>query len=312
VGKEDKGIKMKTRKIIITGGSGLVMSRIIELLGGKYNFISIERTPSPKASADKSQLIILDLTKKETVKKVVFDVQPEIIIHAAALTEVDLCEKDKTLAQKINVGITETLTQIAEQAKSFLVYISTDFVFNGKRGNYTEKDQPDPVNFYGQTKYEGETIVQTLRHYCILRTAFPYRADFPLKKDCLRWMLEKLERNEEIRAVSDQFVTPTFIDDMAAAIDKVIALKPVGVYHMAGSQRVSWFRAAEIMAQIFRFNPDLIKPIPYEEFAKGKDRALRPHDSSLSCVKLEKDFNIKMSSLEDGLKEIRQQREKML
>jgi len=282
------------------------MTRVIELLGDSYTFINGERTlPS---EPQKAEFIPFDITDREHVTDVLKKRQPDVIMHAAAMTNLELCETEKDKAHLINVTGTETIAAAATEIGAYLIYISTDFVFKGDRGNYIEADIPDPVNYYGQTKYEGELAVQKLtENACIARITFPYRARFPQKMDCIRWMWEKMGRGDSITAVTDQKATPTFIDDIAHALDFIIRKQPKGIYHVAGRSRHSWFEIAQTVAKVFEYDPQLVSPITYEQFTAGKVRAPRPTDSSLNIDKIKRELGIEMSDIRTGLLAIKEQ-----
>lgn len=288
---------MKT-KILGTGLTGLVGSRIVELLADRYEFENVSLESG------------VDITDREQVRQKVIDSPAGVILHLAAKTDVDGCEKDKPLgkngdAWRINVEGTRNIVEAAKKSGKQIIYISTDFVFDGASKFYTEEDMPNPINWYGLTKYEGEKIVQNsgLPHL-ICRLAFPYRADFPQKKDFLRGILEKLKTGQKIAMVSDQIITPTFIDDIAYALDTLIKNEARGIYHVAGGSYHTPLEVAFLIAQIFDLDKSLIGRTTRETYFAG--RAPRPFSLALKNDKLEK-LGIKMSTFEEGLKKIKNQ-----
>jgi len=301
----------RKKKIFLTGGSGLLGTRLIELLARRYTIASFDRNGVPDSIKTLCQEFTGDLTKKEDVAQAVLSFKPEIIIHAAAMTDVDGCEENKDLAYQVNVEGTKNIVDEAVRLSCHLIYISTDFVFDGKKGSYSENDTPNPVDYYGQTKYEGEGVVSKAKtQSLIIRIAYPYRAHFE-KTDKIRWMLPKLQNSEEITAVSDQYGTPTFIDDIVSVLDTMIEKKVTGLYHVVGATRASWFEVAQAVCRVFGFDEKLVKPMRYADFIAGKKRAPRPYDSSLSIEKLRHDLGLSMSTLEEGITKIKQQMEKV-
>jgi len=287
-------------KILGTGLSGLVGTRIIELLGNKYEFEDL--------SLDTG----FDITSKESVFQKISSSGASLVLHLAAKTDVDGCEKDKALGEngdawKVNVLGTQNIIEACESSDKKLIYISTDFVFGGdtKKGFYTEEDIPNPINWYAMTKYEGEKRVQKSNlKWTIVRLAYPYRAKFEIKKDFLRAIIEKLENKEKLQALTDHIFTPTFIDDFAFAIDFLLSSSQTGIFHAVGSQSLTPYDAALKIADAFNLNKSLIYKTTREAYFK--DRASRPFCLALKDDKIGK-LGIRMRTFEEGLREIKKQ-----
>lgn len=288
---------MKT-KILGTGLTGLVGSRIMELLGDEYDFEKVSYEDG------------VDITNKDQVEKAILESETEIVLHLAAKTDVDGCEEDKTLgiegaAWQINVAGTQNIVEACKKTGKKIIYISTDFVFDGNKDFYTEEDLPNPINWYAQTKYEGEKIVQRSGlTYLICRIAFPYRAQFSVKKDFMAAIREKLEKGEEISVVEDEIVTPTFVDDLAYALDFLIKKEAVGFYHVVGSSFHTPVEAAQLVAKTFDLDISLINKISRKEYYQN--RAPRPFSLRLKNDKLTK-LGFKMKTFSQGLKIIKGQ-----
>jgi len=284
-------------KILGTGLTGLVGSRIVELLSAKYEFENISRSTG------------VDIKNKESVFSAISVSDAQIVFHLAAKTDVDECEVDKPLGEngeawKINVEGARNVAEACLQANKKLIYISTDFVFDGTKENYSETDTPGPVNWYAQTKYEGEKIVQNLKTpWIIARIAYPYRADF-VKPDFFRAILTRLKNNEPVSAVTDHIFTPTFIDDIASALDVLIDNSSQGIFHVVGSQSLTPFEAANLIADEFKLDKSKINKTTRVEFFNN--RAPRPFQLSLKNDKITK-LGVSMKRLEDGLREVKAQ-----
>lgn len=285
-------------KILGTGLSGLVGSRIVELLSDEYEFENLSRSSG------------VDIIDKEGINQAINKSSASLVIHFAAKTDVDRCENDKALGEngdawKINVLGTKNISEACQNLKKKLIYISTDFVFDGKKDSgYTEEDSPNPQNWYGQTKYEGEKIVQNLSiPWVIIRLSYPYRSQFS-KIDFFRAMLGRLKRGEKLSVVEDHIFTPTFIDDVAFAIKNLIKKDALGIYHVAGSQFLTPFEGAILIAKAFDLNQSLISKTTREEFFKN--RAARPLYLGIKNDKIEK-LGVKMKTFKEGLKEIKTQ-----
>src|SRR3990170_4281352 len=219
----------KRPNLIVTGLSGLVGSRIEELLSDRFSFQNLDLSTG------------VDLTDKASVKNAMGKANGEVVVHLAAYTNVDEAHHqmgDKNGAcYKVNVLGTRHVAQYAAERERYLIHISTDFVFDGKkRDPYTETDRPHPIEWYGQTKYWAEQEVQKAGgSFAILRIAFPFRTDYKLKPDLVRTILEKLKTGTLYPMFADQIITPTFVDDIAKALGTIIQKRPRGIYHVVGS-----------------------------------------------------------------------------
>lgn len=284
-------------KVLGTGLTGLVGSRVVELLNSRFEFENISTSTG------------IDITNAKQVEQAISSSSAPVVIHFAAKTDVDGCEEDKALgregdAWKINVEGTRNVATVCENTGKKLIYISTEFVFDGTKDFYTEEDSPSPINWYGMTKYEGEKIVQALETpWIILRPAYPYRAQFE-KKDFVRAILARFESQQTITAVTDHFFTPTFIDDLAQCFPVLIQENKTGVYHATGSESLSPYEAAEKIADIFNLNTTLIQKITRAEFFAG--RALRPYALRIKNDKITA-LGVKMKSFTQGLEELKNQ-----
>ncbi len=279
-------------KILITGSTGLIGTRITELLGQKYTFIPLLQSE-------------IDITDKSSVERRLTTVDFDLLLHLAAYTNVDGAEKEKELCRKINVEGTRNLFEACQEKKAKMIHISTDFVFDGKAmvkmpnstfhvpssqtkpynelgtrnlelGTYvptfTESSKPNPISYYGLTKYEAEQVVKD--HAMIVRLSYPYRKEFPDKRDFVRTVKYLLEQGKFLQMVTDSLITPTFIDDIVHGLDYLIVHYETKVFHLVGADSMSPYEAGRLIAQAFGLNVELIQPTTYAEYFKGK--ALRP------------------------------------
>lgn len=275
-------------KILGTGLAGLVGSRIVDLLKDQYEFESSE----------------VDITDRNAIIEKIKTSDAPIVLHLAAKTDVDGCEKDHSSAWEINVIGTQNVVDACQESKKKLIYISTDFVFDGSQEVYKEEDVPNPVNWYAKTKYEGEKIVQnTSIPWIIVRLAYPYRSHF-VKTDFVRRLVEKLENKENLQMVTDHIMTPTFIDDVAYALDSLIKNNATGIFHVVGSEFISPYEAALKIAKVFGFTQNNIRKTTRSEFFKN--RAQRPFHLALKNDKIRR-LGVRMRGLEEGLTEIKYQ-----
>ncbi|MBI2614022.1 MAG: SDR family oxidoreductase [Candidatus Levybacteria bacterium] len=290
-------------KILGTGLDGLVGSRIVELLGDKYAFENLSISTG------------IDITNRDDVLEKVKNSDAQIVLHLAAKTNVDGCELDKPLGEKgdawrINVCGTQNVVDGCLQSNKKLIYISTDFVFDGTNpplGGYSEEDIPNPINWYAKTKYEGEKIVQNLKTpWIIARIASPYRAMFE-RLDFARAILKRLQDGLPVAGVTDHIFTPTFIDDIVVALYTLIENSSQGIFHVVGSQSLTPFDASHLIAKEFDLDGSQISQTTRTEFFNN--RAPRSFQLALKNDKIGK-LGIKMKTFEEGLKEIKSQMSK--
>lgn len=282
------------------GLSGLVGSRITGLLSDTYQFEDISR---------KTGTNILD---KEAVSKRIEDSDAQVVLHLAAYTNVDKSEEDRnkkeeSTAWKINVIGTENVLSACEKFNKKIIYLSTDMVFSGTKKfpeKYKEEDERGAVGWYAKTKEEGELLIEkTSIPWIILRIAYPYRAEHE-KKEYVRVFKRLLEKEQKIKAVSDHYFTPTFIDDLAPVLKTLIGKELVGKFHATGDEAVSPFLAAKKVAEVFNLKKELITEISSEDFFRG--RAPRAYNLSLNNDKITK-LGVKMHSFTEGLDIIKKQ-----
>jgi dTDP-4-dehydrorhamnose reductase len=287
-------------KILGTGLTGLVGSRIVELLANEHQFENISRSTG------------VDITNKEQVTNAIVASDAEVVLHLAAMTDVKGAELEKDQAEessswKINVIGTENIVLACQQTGKKLIYFSTDLVFDGENipeGGYTETDKPHALNWYAETKYQGELRVQNITSsWIIMRPAYPYRANFE-KKDFVRVFQWLLQEKKSFTAITDRIITPTFIDDLAVAFDGLLKQNATGIYHTTCREGISIYDAANLVARTFNLDASLISKTTRKEYLAGKP--WEPLNSSLSIAKLQK-LGIDMHSFEEGLDIMKQQ-----
>ena len=287
-------------KLLVTGAAGFLGTKVMKLLKDDFELIGTDMT------AAKGNLN-MDITKKEEVDFVFEKTKPDVVLHIAAMTDVDGCEFNRNIAKKINVDGTYNLIEACRKIKAKMVYLSTDFVFNGGKGDYKEDDMPDPLSYYAVTKLDAEKLVQRSGlKYIIVRpeVLYGYNGDGS-ERSFTTWVHDSLKQAKEIRVVNDQFSTPTLIDDIANAIKILIQKGKEGIYHVAGPEKLSRYDMAVKLAEVFGFDKSLIKSITSAEL---KQKAKRPVDSSLNIEKLKKEGVI-MHAFGEGLKIMKKQME---
>lgn len=270
-------------RILVTGASGLLGRKLVpELLAGGHHVIAIyNRNPVPleSPSLEKHQL---DIADRVALEDLVLKKRPEVIVHAAAYTDVDGCERDRGRAWLVNVAATRSMVRAARVVKAHLIYISTDYVFDGEKGLYTETDTPNPVNYYGLTKLVAEELVRLSDLlYTIVRPSAIYGVGGS-KKSFAEYVAEKLARGEKIHALTDQYVSPTLNTLLAKAVAEIVDMRPLGTLHVAG-ERMNRHQFALKIAETLNLPKSLVEKASIKDMKHWKAR--RPRDSSLDTAK---------------------------
>jgi dTDP-4-dehydrorhamnose reductase len=283
-------------RLLITGGSGLLGNSIAEKAFRRFKVIA---TYNKNPVKGKCESIKLDILQRDEVSKAFERIEPTYVIHTAAFTNVDKSEIERGKAWKTNVEGTKNICEACEKVGAKMIYVSSDFVFDGKKGNYKENDKPNPINWYGKTKLEGEKLIKNYDiGYVIARTSVLYgfggnRPNF------VTWVFDKLKRGETIHIVKDQWNSPTFVDNCAEILLELLERGKSGIYHTSGKERISRLDFARKIVEVFNLDKGLIKPIRSEEL---KQEAKRPRDSSLSVDKIKKQLETKPLGVGEGLK----------
>ncbi|MFH1280357.1 MAG: SDR family oxidoreductase [Patescibacteria group bacterium] len=291
---------MPSKKTIIgTGLSGMVGSRFTEFYKDNFNFINLDLTTGT------------NITNQDQVEKILSKYSPTTLIHLAAFTDVSKAHQqtdDKSgLAYQVNVLGTKNISKACKKYGHYLIHISTDFVFDGKKNSkYTEEDIPSPIEWYGKTKYLAEReVINSGVNHAIVRIAFPFRSKFPGKLDLIRNIINKLKTNSLYPMFSDQVITPTFTDDICQVLKEFISKKPIGIYHAVGSTSISPFDLAKKISQVFNIRAD-IKEGSFKDFMK-KDPRSRQQYLKISNDKLKKDLGLTMKTLDQALEVLKSQ-----
>lgn len=284
-------------QILGTGLTGLVGTRLVEQLPD-FTFTSISR----KNGAD-----IIDI---ETLDPHFQNFQGEWVLHMAAKADVDGCEEDKDAGEageawQINVLGTKNIALLCKKYHKKMIYISTDFVFDGERDegdSYTEEDMPNPVNWYGETKFQGEQAVKNAGiEHLIVRVAYPYGNSNASKKDFVRIIADRLQEGLPIKGITDHIFVPTYIDDIAAALQSLITQNQSGLFHVVGSTALTPYQASCKIAQALDKDTDDIGKTTRAEYFK--DRAKRPFNLYLKNDKI-RNLGIVPKTFEEGLKQM--------
>lgn len=287
--------------ILMTGATGLVGSRFLELFSDKYQVVNMDLTTG------------VDITRVETFKPF-FDQNKDakFLIHLAAFTDTTKAQAEvgnkAGITYKVNVLGTENIADICKQYGIHLIHISTDFVFDGNSSEPYSEDSPlSPLDWYGETKAQAETVVQQSGvDYTILRLSYPYRAHYDLKPDLVQKIRSKLRGGTLPPQFTDSVITPTFIDDLARSFDRVIDLRPSGIFHTVGSTALSPYDLARSVALAYGFDPSLVKR---GSLTKYLETAQHPfaRKVAMSNHKATEILGIHYATVEEGLAEVKKQ-----
>jgi len=282
-------------KFLVTGSSGLVGRQVVyDLQEAGETVYSAYHNSKPEFGNP----IPIDLNSYEKLKDNIEKIKPDSIIHLAALTDVDRCEREKEIALKINSKASEFLAKQAAKNYSFFIYVSTDYVFDGETGMKKESDPTNPVDFYGKSKLEGEKSVMNLASsWCIARTSTPYGIH-PKKKSFPIWLTENLLKKQEIGVVVDQFTSPTYVPNLSKMLIEIAKREIVGIIHTAGATRISRYDMAVLIAEKLNLDKKLLKKTNIDNMSW---EAKRPKDSSLDISKAFSILKEKPFTIEQGL-----------
>lgn len=286
--------------IVITGATGLLGAAVLsKALGSNRPVTGISNRSNIPIH---SRQITLDLTDFVATREVIRGLSPSIIIHCAAATNVDWCEGHPEAAHQVNTRASSVLAQLAQEIGARFVHISTDSVFDGSTGNYSENDSPAPLNVYARTKLLAEQeVLRVHPSPLVLRVNF-YGWNIQNKQSLAEWILNQLSDGRTVPGFSDVHFCPMFVNDVAEIVLRMLDRGMTGIYHLVGSEKISKFEFARRLATVFGFSPDNVLPISMEQ---AKLRALRPRDTSLNTQKLANNLSCVLPDVNSGLTRFR-------
>lgn len=283
-------------KLLITGGSGLLGSNIARMTAKDFEVCATYNShPSQIPGCDFAPL---DIRDEKQVISVFKRIKPKLVIHAAALVNVDYCEDHPKEAWSINVKGTENVALASKEVGAKLGYISTDSVFDGEKGMYTEEDVPQPLNVYAKTKLEGEITVQRwLPDSIIVRTAF-YGWSLHNKLSLAEWVVNELRAGKTLKMFTDVFFSPIFVDNLIEVIVEMYRKGLSGIYHVGGRERCSKYMFGQEIAQAFGLDSNYIQPYA---IAEAGLKACRPKDVFLDIDKVSRAVDTRLLSVKEGI-----------
>jgi dTDP-4-dehydrorhamnose reductase len=289
-------------RLLVTGGSGLLGSSIVKRARDRFKVATTYF--SRKIEFKGVTCIQIDLTDKRNYD-VLDSFAPDAIVHCAALTDVDYCERNSDVARTHNVEMTRQLAALASATDAKFVYVSTDAVFDGTGRQYSEHDDPNPVNVYGETKLMGEQVVsESEAPSAIIRTNI-YGWNITSGQSLAEWMLDELRTGDSLTAFSDAYFTPIYTDSLAARLLDIVTNDFTGLLHVAGTERCSKLEFAVQLADIFNLPRDLIEPISIGDIDFD---APRGRDLSLDVTRAEELFGRSLPTVRGGLENMKADR----
>jgi len=284
-------------RILIIGSNGMLGQRLTEFYMSSAKTELLCVSDEENSFYPSVQYKQLDITQKNSVKQIILDFFPDVIINCAAFTNVDKSETEKELAWKINVNGVENVALYSWTVDAHLIHFSSDYIFDGKNGPYTEEDKPNPIDYYGRTKLASENSIRISgTRFTIIRTNVLYGQTKFGRPDFVKWVINSLSKGEQIRVVTDQINNPTFIDDLVNAVNKVIEFKKEGIFNIGGKEILSRYEFTCRIAKYFGLDEKLIIPIQTKELNQS---AARPLKSGLITIKAETEIGFKAHTIEE-------------
>jgi dTDP-4-dehydrorhamnose reductase len=292
------------KTVLITGANGLLGQKLCRDFSSSHKTVATDLHPESRVFLPNLSYQNLDLTDKRALEFRVRSYDPALIINAASFTDVDGCEVHRSEAWAVNVGAVKNLVEVCLERKIKLIHLSTDHIFDGENGPYSEDDPPNPVNFYGKTKLESENFIkQSGIDSLIVRSNVLYGFGERVKKNFLLWLLEKLSAGDKLKIVTDQLNNPTLADNLSDCILEMVERNLSGIFHIGGAEYLSRYDFALKAAKKFGFKNEDISPIRTSTL---KQKAKRPLRGGLIVEKAQSLLETKLLNVEEGLDQARQ------
>lgn len=298
-------------RILLTGSNGLLGQKIVyaALKRNDIQLLATSKGENRLHAKAGYQYASMDITNADEVTAIVENFKPHCIINTAAMTNVDACEKDQENCWKMNVEAVRTMTELCELHNIHLIHLSTDFVFDGEKGYYSEEDVPNPLSHYARSKYESEKVVQQARiDSAIIRTIIIYGVvDDKQRSNVVIWTINSLRQQKDINVISDQMRSPTLAEDLADACVQAALKRATGIYHVSGSETMSILEMVNRTADFFQLDKKYIHPITTDQL---KQPAKRPLLTGFNIDKAKRELNFQPHTLLQGLEIVKMQLEK--
>lgn len=267
------------KTILITGSNGLLGQKLVDLLSQEKDIQLIATAKGENRLPNQNGYVYqtLDITDAQQVNEVFAAYKPQIVIHTAAMTNVDTCESDQAGCELLNIKAVEYLVNACEKHASFLCHLSTDFIFDGEAGPYDEAAKPNPISIYGESKLKAEEIIQASSiRWAIARTVLVFGIVPDMSRtNIILWVKKSLEEGKEINVVTDQFRTPTLAEDLAIGCWLIAQKEAEGIFNISGEELLTPYEMAIKTAEFFHLPKELIKPADSSTFSQPAKRPPR-------------------------------------
>ncbi len=291
-----------SKRVLVIGSNGM-LGQVLVNLCTENNYTLLAASNEDESYNKELMYVKIDISDESQVADLILNTKPEYIINTAAYTNVDKSETERELADKINVKGVEYLAKYSNQVSSHLIHISSDYVFDGTNGPYTENDTPNPIGYYGLTKLLGENkIIEYTSLYSIIRTNVLYGPTKFGRPDFVKWVYNNLKDDKSINIVTDQINNPTYLKDLAKAIISLMEQDITGLFNIGGKEFLNRYDFTLRIAEYFNLNKSLINPILTSDL---KQPAPRPLKSGLITNKAEDVFNYKPTEIEKTFYEMK-------
>lgn len=256
------------KKILITGSNGLLGQKLIDLYVQTEGVELIATSRGNNRYPTKKGYIYatMDVSDVRNVMDVITKYQPHTVIHTAAMTNVDECEKDREGAERLNVDAVEYVVEAANEVGAHLIHLSTDFIFDGQNGPYTEDDEPNPISYYGETKLAAENMIKNQsQKWSIARTVLVYGVVHNMSRsNIILWAKGALEKGKSINVVNDQVRSPTLAEDLAKGCQLIEQNEAEGIFNISGRDQMSIVEIVERVADYFDLDKSIINKVTSE------------------------------------------------
>lgn len=288
-------------RVLVTGANGLLGQKLCELLDAEsgVELIATARGNS-RMTLQRGKFLTLDVTRQDDVEMVISESKPDVVIHTAAMTQVDQCETDQEVCWLNNVTAVNYVGKACEHVEAHLIHLSTDFVFDGSHGPLDELEKPNPISHYGKSKLASELEVEDLRNpWTIIRTVLVYGVTRDQSRsNIVLWVKKSLEEGKTIRVVNDQWRTPTLAEDLAVGCWLAARKKALGIFHVSGSEMMTPYEIALRTADHFGLDQSLIRETNSTEF---RQPAARPPKTGFIIEKARRELGYEPRTFREGL-----------
>ena len=293
------------KRILITGSNGLLGQKIVsELMSANHEFLATSKGDNRNPNCPDSLYMSMDIESAQEINTVFNHFNPSHVIHTAALTNVDYCELNPEECESVNVKATSLLFEACKTISAHFQLLSTDFVFDGEKGNYSETDEINPLSIYAESKAKAEKLLlqSEFANWSIVRTIIVYGLGHNLSRsNLIVWAKQALENNQEINIIDDQFRAPTYAPDLAKACLSIVEKNKTGIYHISGPETYSIYELVLKIAETFNLNSQLIRRISSDTLSQP---AKRPPKTGFDLSKAYSELDYKPQKFETSLKEM--------